>query len=137
MPVRLTRARAAQILLEVGGGGLETLMLVPVVGGLLLLALVCVASHARAQVAAARRGHKWRASRAASIAEGGGRAGDSLSEPLSSSAYLGSQGGEGDASGRLASRDALSNTAVAPSPLLRSAQMLESLSTAMLAEKHK
>ena len=115
------------------GGGLETLMLVPMIGGILLLSLLCVASHARAQVAAARRGQKWRAPREASVAEGS----DSLSEPLSSTADLRSEADEGNGSGSLASRGNLLIAPAAPSSLLRSAQMLESLSTAMLAEKHK
>ena len=108
-------------------------MLVPMIGGILLLAFLCVASHARAQVAASRWGQKWRAPREAIVAEGG----DSLSEPLSSTADLRSEAGEGNGSGSLASRGNLSIASAAPSPLLRSAQMLESLSTAMLAEKHK
>ena len=122
-------------MLEFGGGRLETLMVVPLIGVILLLALLGVASHARAQVAAARRGPKGRAPREAIVAEGG----DSLSEPLGNTADLDSTAEVGEGSGGvgLASRGNPSMAPAAPSSLLRSAQMLESLSTAMLAEKHK
>ena len=108
-------------------------MVVPLIGVILLLALLGVASHARAQVAAARRGPKGRAPREAIVAESG----DSLSEPLGNTADLSGEVGEGSGGVGLASRGNPSMAPAAPSSLLRSAQMLESLSTAMLAEKHK